>query len=119
MGTRRRLADGSLAPEQLDLQGYIPYGNATLATEEQMQEFKSPRPTSEEDLYRLYQNEGPATPFDTSVFQNQIRGSAASDGGDSSGSGTANTNTNTSSATASTAVIASMMSLLSIVMAAW
>ena len=117
MGTRRRLSDGSLDPEQLDLQGYIPYGNATLATEEQMKEFKSPRPTNEEDLYRMYQNEGPATPFDTSVFQNQIRGSATSDGGDGSASGSASASS--SSATASTAIITSLLTLMSIAMAAW
>ena len=117
MGTRRRLSDGSLDPNQLDLQGYIPYGNATLATEEQMKEFKSPKPTNEEDLYRMYQNQGPAIPFDTSVFQNQIRGSATSDGGDGSASGSANASS--SSATQSTTIIASVLTLLSIVMATW
>jgi hypothetical protein len=66
---KRRLSDSSASTSGADntgvlaLQGYIPYGNATLATEAQMQEFRSPRPTKA-DLYRMYQNEGPAIPFD-------------------------------------------------------
>ena len=71
----RRLAQNS-GNEALTLQGYIPYGNATLATEEQMKEFRSPRST-EDDLYRMYQNDGPGVPFD---YQNDytyhMRGSA-------------------------------------------
>lgn len=80
MGSRRlkdpsaNYGDGD--PAALNLQGYIPYGNATLATEEQMKELRGPRPTKS-DLFLLYENQLPGIPFDfKNDYTNNMRGSA-------------------------------------------
>jgi hypothetical protein len=55
---RRQLSENSTAlddyaanvtdPDVMPLQGYVPYGKATLATDEQMKEFRIPDPTRED-----------------------------------------------------------------------
>jgi hypothetical protein len=64
--TKRRLSQTPLlnatSTDIAGIQGYVPYGNATLATPEQMKEFKGPQLTQDR-LYRMFGNEGPGVPF--------------------------------------------------------